>query len=146
MRLLSLASHFPSSFFSQAECLEEMRKAPVWGDLRDRSRRILDKVFGADTGIEKRHFAEGDLAAVWGRSAQELNAHYEQAAPEMGQAALRKALNNANLTAADIECCWCRVAPVIFAQSFQLCGGASWMQAFGPHARHHRARVWSGHL
>ena len=103
MKLVSLASHFPDQSFTQEECLAEMRRAPFWNNLRDRSRQILENVFGSDTGIKKRHFAIDDLREVWGRNAEELNHHYEATAPVIGAGAVLKALNKAGLEADDID-------------------------------------------
>ena len=51
MKLVSLASHFPNQSFTQAECLEEMRNAPFWKNLKDRSKQLLEKVLDSDHKI-----------------------------------------------------------------------------------------------
>ena len=83
MKLVSLATDFPSQSFTQIECLEEMRKAPFWRNLKDRSKLILEKVLESDSSIKKRHFQVDDISEVWGRSAEELNKHYELSAPSI---------------------------------------------------------------
>jgi len=103
MNLLSLASHFPPHNYTQNDCLTAMKEAPFWNQLNDRSHRILDKVFTSNTGIEKRHFATDSRESVWQKSAQELNHYYESAAPKIGTAALQKALDQAHLTAQDLD-------------------------------------------
>ena len=103
MKLVSLASHFPNQSFTQAECLEEMRNAPFWKNLKDRSKQLLEKVLDSDSGIKKRHFEINDLNEVWERSAEELNKHYETSAPSIGANAVKKALAEANLDPLDID-------------------------------------------
>ena len=56
MKLVSLATDFPSQSFTQIECLEEMRKAPFWRNLKDRSKLILEKVLESDSSIKKGTF------------------------------------------------------------------------------------------
>ena len=74
-----------------------MQKAPFWSKLSKRSHRILEKIFTSDTGIDKRHFALGDLTAIWGMDAQQLNQYYEEQAPKIASHALQKALRKAGL-------------------------------------------------
>ena len=103
MKLVSLATDFPSQSFTQIECLEEMRKAPFWRNLKDRSKLILEKVLESDSSIKKRHFQVDDISEVWGRSAEELNKHYELSAPSIGANAIKKAIIAANIDAHDID-------------------------------------------
>ena len=103
MKLVSLATDFPSQSFTQIECLEEMRKAPFWRNLKDRSKLILEKVLESDSSIKKRHFQVDDISEVWGRSAEELNKHYELSAPSIGANAIKKAIIAANIDPHDID-------------------------------------------
>lgn len=97
MELLSLASSFPESRFSQSDCLTALQQSEFWKSLSSRSLRILERVLTGDNGISHRHFAVNSLEQAWMRDAQQLNEAYEQEAPSLGASAVSKALDRAQL-------------------------------------------------
>ncbi|MFD2157438.1 type III polyketide synthase [Rubritalea tangerina] len=103
MILQSIASSFPESSYSQSACLEGMEQADFWPCLDGRSRVLLSKVLGGDSGIDKRHFALDRLEDAWSRDAQELNEAYEKDAPRVASGAVRKALEKAGVKVEEVD-------------------------------------------
>jgi predicted naringenin-chalcone synthase len=103
MYLHSLASAFPSSVYSQSDCLAALQASKFWKELRPRSLRILEKVLSSDNGIDQRHFAVRSLEEAWARDAQELNEAFEREAPKLGGEAILKALAKASLKANEVD-------------------------------------------
>ena len=108
MNLLSLASAFPESSYSQKECLVGMQKAQFWNDLNPGSRKLLEKVLEGDSGIGKsgigkRHFMVDCLADSWRRDAQGLNEAYEAAAPKLAADAVIKAVEKSEYKIEEID-------------------------------------------
>ncbi len=103
MFLESIASAFPSSSYTQAECFDFSRASEAVKGLEPRSHALLRKVLLGDSGIKKRHFASANPAAVFEASAQELNEAFEEEAPEIAGEALRKALEKAGLEASELD-------------------------------------------
>lgn len=103
MKLLSIASGFPDQRYNQQECLEAMRKAEFWTDLKEGSRRLLEKVLQSDTGIDERRFALNNLTEAWKRDAEELNLYYEKTAPVIAETAVSAALKKANLDISEVD-------------------------------------------
>jgi len=103
MFLQSLASAFPADSYTQAECLEIAENSPLVEQLKARSRTILFKILGGDSGIAKRHFALGNPTEMFSRSAERLNQDFEREAPALAGVALRRALTSAEVTAAEVD-------------------------------------------
>ncbi len=103
MKLISIASGFPECRYTQLECLEAMRNAEFWSDLKDGSRRILERVLQNEGGIHERRFALSELSDAWRRDAQELNQYYEKCAPEIAEKAAFSALKKAGFVASEID-------------------------------------------
>jgi alkylresorcinol/alkylpyrone synthase len=103
MNLVSIASSFPLTRFSQAECLAALRESDYWKRLSSRSLKILERVLRGDSGIDFRHFAVDSLEQTWRRDAQELSEAYEREAPRLGGAAVQKALARASLSPTDVD-------------------------------------------
>lgn len=103
MKLLSIASGFPEQSYNQQQCLEAMRGAQFWNELKEGSRKLLAKVLMGDTGINERRFSLENLTNAWQRNAQELNHDYEKHAPAIAEKAVLLALKNAGLQASDID-------------------------------------------
>jgi alkylresorcinol/alkylpyrone synthase len=119
MKLISIASGFPEHRYEQKQCLEEMRKAKFWNELKEGSRRLLEKVLQSDAGIDERRFALGNLTDAWNKDAQELNFHYEKAAPAIAEKAVLAALKKTGLNITDID------ALFICSCTGYLCPGVS---------------------
>ncbi|MGB0416407.1 MAG: stilbene synthase [Coraliomargarita sp.] len=103
MHLLSLASSFPESRFSQADCLAALQQSEFWKSLSSRSLRILEKVLTSDNGIGYRHFAVDSLEQAWLRNAQQLNEAYEREAPVLGANAVADAVARASFQPSEID-------------------------------------------
>ena len=119
MFLDSIASAFPESSFTQAESYEFSKESELVKALKPRSQVLLRKVLLGDSGIEKRHFATSNPAAVFGSSAQELNEYFEREAPKISGEALTKALEKANLNVTDLD------ALIICTCTGYLCPGVT---------------------
>lgn len=119
MNLLSVRSAFPDAYYTQAECLVSMKEANFWDELKPASRSLLEKVLAGDSGIDGRHFCLEQLSQAWKYDAQGLNEYYEKFAPPLAAAAVRKALDDASLSPADVD--------VLFVSSCTgyLCPGVS---------------------
>lgn len=103
MKLISIASGFPEHRYDQQQCLKAMRKAEFWNELKEGSRRLLEKVLQSDGGIDERRFALENLTEAWKRDAQELNLYYEKAAPAIAEKAVLAALEKTNLNITEID-------------------------------------------
>ena len=103
MNLLSLASAFPESSYSQKECLVGMQKAQFWNELNPGSRKLLEKVLEGENGIGKRHFMVEGLADTWRRDAQGLNEAYEAAAPKLAADAVIKAVEKSGYKMEEVD-------------------------------------------
>ena len=103
MFLESLTSAFPQYSFTQKECLEVMQESEGVKRLAPRSQGLLEKILSGDSGIEKRHFAFGDLQSLFSRSAEELNVSFEKEAPELAGEAIRKALVEAEVKPEELD-------------------------------------------
>ena len=103
MKLLSIASGFPEQSYNQQQCLEAMRGADFWNELKEGSRKLLEKVLLGDTGINQRRFSLETLTYAWQRNAQELNHDYEKHAPAIAEKAVLLALKKADFCIADID-------------------------------------------
>ena len=119
MFLESIASAFPSSSFTQAECYDFSTASDEVEKLDSRSHALLRKILLGDSGIEKRHFATANPAAMFDSSAQELSEYFEREAPLISGEALSEALKKADLEAADLD------ALIICTCTGYLCPGVT---------------------
>ena len=103
MKLVSIASGFPEHQYDQQQCLDAMREAEFWNELKEGSRKLLEKVLQGDTGIDARKFALDNLTDAWKRDAQELNHYYEKCAPAIAEKAVLAALKKTNLDISEID-------------------------------------------
>jgi predicted naringenin-chalcone synthase len=102
MFLQSLASAFPTTRFTQRECLEIFRASPAHGALSPRAVKVIEAVLGGSSGIETRHFAlpPGELFAA---DAGELNRAFEREAPVLADAALAQACEREDIQPSEID-------------------------------------------
>jgi len=104
MVLESIASALPPHRYTQPECLEALGASGMMGELKPRSRTLLDKVLGNGvSGIETRSFCLPEIAPVVARGAQELNEGFEREAPRLAIAALERALERGGVAASELD-------------------------------------------
>jgi len=103
MKLISIASSFPEHSYTQRECLQAMKTADFWSEIKVGSRRLLEKVLESDTGISERRFALENISDAWQRNAEELNRDYEHFAPAIAEQAVRKVLADTGLEISELD-------------------------------------------
>ncbi len=103
MFLHALATANPPAKFTQDDCWEVARHSAAVSRLNERAQFILKKVLTGDNGIATRHFALDDLDRIFDLNADELNAAFRDAAPRLALAALRPALEQAQVRPADLD-------------------------------------------
>ena len=119
MYLQALSHALPDSIFTQSEVWEMLRSAPQAHSLKSRSLSLLEKILLGPSGIETRHIAASDPQSLFAMHPGELNAYFENHAPQLGCRALQNALTKAGLNAADID------ALFVATCSGYLCPGPS---------------------
>lgn len=103
MFLRSLASAFPERGLTQAESLSLLEKSGALDTIRPRSRQILSKVLGGDSGIAMRRLASADPAALVRAGAGELHDVFAAEAPRLAAEALAKACERAGLVPVELD-------------------------------------------
>lgn len=103
MYLQAIASAFPPSSYTQAECWERIRESPQAARLRPRSLALIEKVLLGESGIGRRHFCIEEPTAVFQKDAETLSRDFERFAPEIGGRALATALDQAGWLASEID-------------------------------------------
>jgi predicted naringenin-chalcone synthase len=103
MHLRSLASAFPECGLTQSETLTLLEDSRVLESIRPRSRQILTKVLGGESGITTRRFATQDPARLLRAGAGELHALFETEAPRLASEALAKACERASVRPSDLD-------------------------------------------
>lgn len=103
MYLRSLATAFPERGLTQAESLSLLRDSGILANIRPRSRQILEKVLGGESGITTRRLAAPDPAALLRAGAGDLHAVFEAEAPRLAAEALAKACERAGARPADLD-------------------------------------------
>lgn len=103
MFLEAINSAFPPHSFTQGECLTIIRNSPATTRLKPRSRLILERILGGDSGIEKRHFAVENPDILFESTAEDLSIRFESEAPRLGAEALSKVLLDADIDPADLD-------------------------------------------
>ena len=103
MFLRSLASAFPERALTQTQSLRILETSGALERIRPRSRQILSKVLGGDSGIATRRLAPPDLGALLTAGQGELNALFESEAPRLAAEALGKACDRAAIRPSDLD-------------------------------------------
>lgn len=120
MFLRSIATALPPNAFTQRECWDALAGCPEIQNLKPRSLRLLDQILnGGTAGINRRHFASGDIARIASARAGELNHCFEREAPALGNSALAIALENAGCRPRDLD------ALVVCTCTGYLCPGVT---------------------
>lgn len=97
----SLASALPTRSWTQSECWDSLRDDTLIHGLKPRSRELLEKVLLSNNGIERRYFATDDLKTLFHKNAQQLNETFEREAATLAGNALRKAMDQGNVSEVD---------------------------------------------
>lgn len=103
MHLTSLHCHIPSNAFTQNDCWDILQKSDHFHRLRPKAQQLLEKILHGKSGIAKRHFASDDIDHLFDHSAEKLNKNFEKDGPILACAALKGALEKANLKASDLD-------------------------------------------
>ena len=103
MYLQSLATAFPESEYTQQECLRILSSSEAMKFIKPRSRQIVEKVLGGDSGIETRRLSPGRIAEVLTEDAGGLHRIFEEHAPRLAAQALQKACEEAGVTPSEID-------------------------------------------
>ncbi len=119
MFLRSVATAFPPHEFRQPDLLDVLKRSGAMEPLRERSRGILEKILGGDSGIETRRFCEPDLAGLFRLGAGGLHAVFERHAPRLAAEALRRACERASIAPASLD------ALLVCSCTGYLCPGPS---------------------
>lgn len=103
MFLQSIASAFPEFTYSQQDCWDTIKESPLSALLKPRSLTLLEKILTGDSGIDERHFCLEKPEEVFLKNAGQLNEEFEKFAPMISGNALKKALEQADLPATEID-------------------------------------------
>ena len=98
MFLLGLATAVPSRRYTQAECLEALRRVNP-PQVSRRARALLEGILGHDHGIERRALALDTLDECFDLDPDTLYRRFSRHAPDLASDAARKALAEAGVTA-----------------------------------------------
>jgi len=103
MYLHALATAVPETTFTQEQCWELVKNSSVRERLHKRTMLILRTILRSDHGVATRHFAIPDIAGVFDRTADELNAAFRTEGPKLAARALTAALEKAAVKPAEID-------------------------------------------
>lgn len=119
MFLRSAATAFPAHEFRQSDLLEVLKSSGAMEPLRQRSREILERILGGDSGIETRRFSEPNLPHLFQLGAGDLHAVFERHAPKLAAEALRRACERASIDPSSLD------ALLVCSCTGYLCPGPS---------------------
>ncbi len=119
MYLHALATALPPTALTQRECWDLLERSPERRRLAKRSVALLRGILQRDNGISTRHFALPEIERVFTLTPDELNAAFRAEAPRLAARALRAALAQAGLAAAQLN------ALVICTCTGYLCPGVT---------------------
>ena len=116
MYVVGLGTAVPERSFTQAECWQALQRANR-PEITPRTRAILQGILNHDNGIERRSLALDSLDESFDLDPDTLYRRFSRHAPALASQAARRALENAGLTARDID------AVVISTCTGYLCPG-----------------------
>jgi alkylresorcinol/alkylpyrone synthase len=93
----------PAPRYSQKQCWDALRGAPQFGALAAPSRALLERVLLGEQGVRTRHLALERLEDAFEVDPDVLCRRFERHAPELAWRAARKALERAQVDAAEID-------------------------------------------
>ena len=117
MFIIGLGTAVPPHAYTQRDSWDALQNWSQFSQLKPRSRAILKKVLGGDNGIATRHLALDPLTQAFEQTPDQLQARFAQHAPRLATEAARRALKNADCSAADID------AVIISTCTGYLCPG-----------------------
>jgi predicted naringenin-chalcone synthase len=103
MYLHSIAPAWPEHAVSQTEALSLLKASTVWEALRPRSRDLVENVLSGECGIARRHTWSKDPDKLLASAPHELAAFFEKTAPSLASDALRSAMAQGGVTAAELD-------------------------------------------
>jgi predicted naringenin-chalcone synthase len=103
MFIRGIGTATPPNRFAQREGWDAVQRSPFLAQLSSRSLAILRKVLTGDTGIQTRHFVLGDLQEAFALDPNTLHRRFADNAPVLGEAAARKAAEQAGVRLTDID-------------------------------------------
>ena len=116
MYVVGLGTAVPERSFTQAECWQALQRANR-PEITPRTRAILQGILNHDNGIERRSLALDSLDESFDLDPDTLYRRFSRHAPELASRAARRAIENAGLTARDID------AVVVSTCTGYLCPG-----------------------
>ncbi len=119
MIIAGLGTAVPSHRYTQADCWFALSGSKQFQHLSDRSRTLLKKILLGNNGIAARHFVLDDLSGAFDLRPETLQARFQQHAPALAAAAARSALDEAQLTARQVD------AVIVSSCTGYLCPGLS---------------------
>jgi alkylresorcinol/alkylpyrone synthase len=102
MYLVGLGTAVPQRSFTQAECWQALQRAKR-PEITARTRAILQGILNHDNGIERRSLALDSLDEIFELDPDTLHRRFVKHAPALASQAGRRALDDAGLTALDID-------------------------------------------
>ena len=103
MYLQAIANALPGHALTQRECWDLFARSESRKRLKQRSVQLVQRILLGDSGVEKRHFAAKNLAAIFELDAQDLNELFEREAPVLARTALLGALEKAHMRPSEID-------------------------------------------
>lgn len=103
MFIAGLGTIAPPRRYTQRECWDAFRQAPLTARLKPRSRAILEKVLCANNGIDTRHFALEKISDVFETTPDALQARFAKHAPMLAAQAAKRALKDASCRAEELD-------------------------------------------
>src|SRR5271170_3255746 len=103
MFIAGLGIAAPPQRYSQRECWNAFRVAPLVAGLKPRSRGLLEKVLCADNGIKTRHLALEKISDVFETTPDALQARFDRHAPALAAQAAQRALKDAGCKPNEID-------------------------------------------
>jgi len=103
MFVIGLGTAAPQNRYFQAECWEALCASTKLVELTPRSRLLLKKVLLGDNGIETRHLVLEPLSDAFAITPDAMAERFVRHAPALASEAATRALDQAQLSAADID-------------------------------------------
>jgi predicted naringenin-chalcone synthase len=103
MFIQGIGTATPAHRYKQREGWEAVQRSPFASKLSSRSLAILRKVLTGDSGIETRHFAMQSLDEAFALDPNTLHRRFAENAPLIGEAAARRAVEQANSNLEQID-------------------------------------------
>ena len=103
MFFIGLGTAVPPQRYTQRDSWDALQNWPPFTKFQPRSRAILRKVLCGDNGIDARHLALNPLTEVFDLTPDALQARFTRHAPALAVEAARRALADAQCSAADID-------------------------------------------